>query len=196
VNRNDVILGIVAAVLVGFSLFVSIVVPRRRPDFPGRSLRVFVLVSALLVVGMLTAVAVLGESHHFASEGGESGGVTNQPPTATTTPTETGTGTGTETGQQPAGDPAAGKEIFTTTAQPSCSTCHTLKEAGATQTIGPNLDEVLKGKDAAFIHESIVDPNAEVTTGYQPGIMPQTYGEQLDEKQLADLVAFLVEATK
>jgi mono/diheme cytochrome c family protein len=191
VNRNDVILGIVAAVLVGFSLFVSIVVPRRRPDFPGRSLRVFVLVSALLVVGMLTAVAVLGESHHFASEGGESGGVTNQPPTATTT----GTGTGTGTGQQPAGEPAAGKEIFTTTAQPSCSTCHTLKEAGATQTIGPNLDEVLKGKDAAFIHESIVDPNAEVATGYQPGIMPQTYGEQLDEKQLADLVAFLVQAT-
>jgi len=198
VNRNDVILGIVAAVLVGFSLFVSIVVPRRRPDFPGRSLRVFVLVSALLVVGMLTAVAVLGESHHFASEGGESGGVTNQPPTATTTPTGTGTGTGTGTvtGQQPAGDPAAGKEIFTTTAQPSCSTCHTLKEAGATQTIGPNLDEVLKGKDAAFIHESIVDPNAEVATGYQPGIMPETYGEQLDDKQLADLVAFLVQATK
>jgi len=192
VNRNDVILGIVAAVLVGFSLFVSIVVPRRRPDFPGRSLRVFVLVSALLVVGMLTAVAVLGESHQFASEGGESGAVTNQPPTATTTPTETGTGTG----QQPAGDPAAGKEIFTTTAQPPCASCHTLQEAGATQTIGPNLDEVLKGKDAAFIHESIVDPNAKVATGYQPGIMPQTFGEQLDDKQLADLVAFLVQVTK
>lgn len=191
-NRNDVILGIVAALLVGFSLFVSIVVPRRRPDFPGRSLRVFVLVSALLVVGMLTAVAVLGESHHFASEGGESGGVTNQPPTATTT----GTGTGTGTGQQPAGDPAAGKEIFTSAQPAPCSTCHTLKEAGATQTIGPNLDEVLKGKDAAFIHESIVDPNAEVATGYQPGIMPQAYGDELDEKQLADLVAFLVQATK
>jgi mono/diheme cytochrome c family protein len=144
---------------------------------------------------MLSAVAVLGESHHFASEGGEPGGVTNQPPTATTTETETETGTETGTGQ-PAGDPAAGKEIFTTTAQPPCATCHTLKEAGATQTIGPNLDEVLKGKDAAFIHESIVNPNAEVTTGYQPGIMPQTYGEQLDEKQLADLVAFLVQATK
>jgi mono/diheme cytochrome c family protein len=192
VNRNDVILGIVAAVLVGFSLFVSIIVPRRRPDFPGRSLRVFVLVSALLVVGMLTAVAVLGESHHFESEGGGSGEVTNRPPTATTTPTETET----ETGQQPAGDPAAGKEIFTATAQPPCSSCHTLKEAGATQTIGPNLDEVLKGKDAAFIHESIVDPKAEVATGYQPGIMPDTYGEQLDEQQLADLVAFLVQATK
>jgi mono/diheme cytochrome c family protein len=151
---------------------------------------VFVLVSALLVVGMLTAVAVLGESHHFASEGGESGGVTNQPPAATTTPT-------TETGQQqPGGDPAAGKELFTTSAQPPCASCHTLKEAGATQTVGPNLDEVLKGKDAAFIHKSIVDPNAEVAAGYQPGIMPQNYGEQLDEKQLADLVAFLVQATK
>jgi len=188
VSRNDVILGIVAAVLVGFSLYVSIVVPRRRPDFPGRSLRVFVIASALLIVGMLTAVAVLGESHHFASEGGESGGVTNQPPTATTTPTETG--------GQPAGDPAAGKEIFTTSAQPTCATCHTLKEAGATQTIGPNLDDVLKGKDAVFIHHSIVDPNAVVASGYQPGIMPQTYREQLDEKQLADLVTFLVQATK
>jgi cytochrome c6 len=188
VSRNDVILTIVAAVLVGFSLFVSIVVPRRRPEFPGRSLRVFVLASALLIVGMLTAVVVLGESHHFASEGGDSGGVTNQPPTATTTPTGTD--------QEAAGDPAAGKEIFTTTAQPTCSTCHTLKEAGATQTIGPNLDEVLKGKDAAFIHESIADPNAEVASGFQPGIMPQTYAEQLDEKQLGDLVAFLVEATK
>ena len=58
---------------------------------------------------MLTAVAVLGESHHFASEGGESGGVTNQPPTGTTTPTETATGTETGTGQ-PAGDPAAGQD--------------------------------------------------------------------------------------
>jgi mono/diheme cytochrome c family protein len=193
VNRNDVILGIVAAVLVGFSLYVSIVVPRRRPDFPGRSLRLFVLVSALLVVGMLTAVAVLGESHHFASEGGESGAVTNQPPTATTSPTETATGT--ETGQEAAGDPAAGKEIFTTTAQPPCSSCHTLKEAGATQTLGPNLDEVLKGKDAAFIHESIVDPSAEVAAGFQD-IMPKDFGTKLDQKQLADLVAFLVEATK
>jgi mono/diheme cytochrome c family protein len=187
VNRNDVILGIVAAVLVGFSLFVSIVVPRRRPDFPGRSLRVFVVVTGGLGVGVLTAVAVLGESHHFASEGGESGGVTNQPPTATTTPTDTG--------QQTAGDPAAGKEIFTTTAEPPCSSCHTLKEAGATQTLGPNLDEVLKGKDAAFIHESIVDPSAEVAAGFQD-IMPKDYGTKLDQKQLADLVAFLVQATK
>jgi mono/diheme cytochrome c family protein len=151
---------------------------------------VFVLLAALLVLGMLTAVEVFGESHHFAAAA-ETGG-TQAPPTAgsTTSPTPTETG-----GGQPSGDPAAGKQIFTATANPACGTCHTLQEAGASGTVGPNLDDGLKGKDAAFIHESIVQPNANVTTGFQAGIMPQNYGQQLDEKQLADLVAFLVQAT-
>ena len=50
---------------------------------------------------------------------------------------------------------------------------------------------MLKDKDAAFIQQSIVDPNAEIADGFQPNIMPQTYGSQLSDKQLADLVAFL-----
>jgi mono/diheme cytochrome c family protein len=186
VSRNDVILTIVAAVLVGFSLVVSIVVPRRRPDFPGRSLRVFLLISALLIVGMLTAVATLGEAHHFGAESAGSGATTEESPTASSTPTQGG-----GTTQAAEGDPAAGKEIFTASAQPPCASCHTLQDAGASGTVGPNLDEVLKGKDAAFIHESIVDPDAEIATGFQAGIMPTTYEQQLDEKQLADLVAFL-----
>ena len=48
-----------------------------------------------------------------------------------------------------------------------------------------------KGKDADFIKESITDPNAEVASGFQPGIMPQDYGSQLTSQQIADLVAFL-----
>ena len=56
---------------------------------------------------------------------------------------------------------------------------------------GPNLDKALEGKDAAFIEESIKDPNAEIAQGYGPNIMPQTYGSQLDSKAFADLVAFL-----
>jgi mono/diheme cytochrome c family protein len=192
VTRNDVILGIVAAVLVVFSLFVSLVLPRRNPSFPGRQLRIFAVVVALLVFGMLTAVEVFGESHHFAAEGET--GATEAPGTAATTttatPTETGGG-----GGQPQGDPAAGKQIFTTTANPACATCHTLQEAGATGVVGPNLDDALKDKDAAFIHESIVAPNADVTSGFQAGIMPQNYGQQLNEQQLADVVAFLVQAT-
>jgi mono/diheme cytochrome c family protein len=194
VSRNDVILGIAAAVLVGFSLVVSIVVPRRNPDFPGRQLRFFTLVVVLLVLGMLTAVEVLGESHHFnAAEGGSSTAAPATTPTtgSTSTPsTSTGGGGG---GAQ--GNAAAGKQIFTATAQPPCATCHTLQEAGATGMVGPNLDDALKGKDAAFIHESIVDPNAQIASGFQAGIMPQNYGQQLNDQQLADVVAFLVQST-
>ena len=193
-SRNDVILTIVAAVLVGFSLVVSIVIPRRRPDFPGRSLRLFAIVVALLIAAMLTAVAVFGESHHFAAEGEPA--ATGETTTGATPTGETTTGTETGAPEQPSGDPAAGKEIFMTTAQPPCASCHTLQEANATGTVGPNLDEVLKGKDAAFIHESIVNPDAEIATGFSAGIMPAVYGDQLNDQQLADLVAFLGQATK
>jgi mono/diheme cytochrome c family protein len=86
------------------------------------------------------------------------------------------------------GDAAAGKQVFE--AQ-GCGSCHTFKPAGSSGNVGPDLDEALKGKDAAFIQQSIVDPNAVVASGFQPGIMPQTYGSQLSDKQLADLVAFL-----
>ena len=58
-------------------------------------------------------------------------------------------------------------------------------------TAGPDLDEALQGKDELFIYNSIVNPDAEIAEGFQPGIMPKTYGEQLDDKQLGDLVAFL-----
>jgi mono/diheme cytochrome c family protein len=94
----------------------------------------------------------------------------------------------TSTAELPKGDAAAGKEVFVST---GCGGCHTYAEAGTTGQIGPNLDDGLAGKDAAFIHESIVDPNAEVAEGFQPGVMPQTYGDQLSDQQLADLVAFL-----
>jgi mono/diheme cytochrome c family protein len=194
VSRNDVILGIAAAVLVGFSLVVSIVVPRRNPDFPGRQLRFFTLVVVLLVLGMLTAVEVLGETHHFNAAEGESSTAApaTTPTTGSTSTPSTSTGGG---GGGAQGNAAAGKQIFTATAQPPCATCHTLQEAGATGMVGPNLDDALKGKDAAFIHESIVDPNAQIASGFQAGIMPQNYGQQLNDQQLADVVAFLVQST-
>jgi mono/diheme cytochrome c family protein len=86
------------------------------------------------------------------------------------------------------GDPAAGKAVFD--AQ-GCGSCHAFEPAGSTGNVGPNLSEALQDKDAEFIRESIVDPNAEIADGFQPNIMPQTYGSQLSDKQLADLVAFL-----
>jgi cytochrome c oxidase subunit 2 len=86
------------------------------------------------------------------------------------------------------GDAAAGKDVFD--AQ-GCGSCHTFEAAGSTGTVGPNLTEALQGKDADFIRTSITDPNAQIAQGFQPNIMPQTYGTQLSAKQLADLVAFL-----
>jgi cytochrome c oxidase subunit 2 len=97
----------------------------------------------------------------------------------------------------PSGDAAAGKSIF---ADQGCGSCHTFGPAGATGTIGPNLNEALErdadraGKPLAeFVRESIVEPDAFIAPGFEPGVMPKTFGESLNEQQLADLVAYLTE---
>jgi cytochrome c oxidase subunit 2 len=96
----------------------------------------------------------------------------------------------TETVNTSQGDPAAGKEVFTSA---GCAGCHTFTPAGSNATIGPNLDTTLQGKDAAFVLQSIVDPNAVIAQGFQAGIMPTTFQQSLSAKQLADLVAFLTQ---
>jgi mono/diheme cytochrome c family protein len=88
------------------------------------------------------------------------------------------------------GKAEAGQEVFTNVADPACSSCHTYGPAGSAE-VGPNLDEALANQDPQQVLESIVDPNAQVTSGFQPDVMPDDYAEQLSEQQLADLVAFL-----
>jgi cytochrome c oxidase subunit 2 len=94
-------------------------------------------------------------------------------------------------GAAPAED---GKAIFT--GDSNCGTCHTLADAGTTGSIGPNLDTALKGKDAAFIKQSVVDPSAEVAKGYQDGIMPPDFGQTLTPAEIDALVKYLSEVTK
>ena len=90
-----------------------------------------------------------------------------------------------------------GKALFTSGASPACGSCHTLADAGTSSTIGPNLSEVLKGKDAAFIQQSIEEPGAEVTNGFQDGIMPTNYGDTLEPEEIKAINDYLVEvATK
>jgi hypothetical protein len=49
---------------------------------------------------------------------------------------------------------------------------------------------------AAFIHQSIVDPNAYIAKGpYSKGIMPTSFGSSLSSSQLNNLVAFIVSGT-
>ena len=88
--------------------------------------------------------------------------------------------------------PAApnGEELFTSF---GCAGCHTLKAAGATAKVGPDLGK-LGDVDAAFIRKSIVDPNAEVTEGFNPDIMPQDFGDKISKEELDALVKYLLEA--
>lgn len=112
---------------------------------------------------------------------------------ATTTPATTAATT-------VAGNPAHGKLVF---ASSGCGACHTFRPAGSSATIGPDLDTkpALDAKKnnmqlAAFIRESIVNPNAYIAPGYAKGVMPQTFGSTLTKTQLADLVAFIAAGSK
>jgi mono/diheme cytochrome c family protein len=171
-------LALVAGAFVAFALLSALVVPRRWPQFPGQRLGWFIAATLVLFVGTLAAVEV------FAKESEEpeaAEAVTEKPAT-------TGPGTTTQQPPPPKGDPAAGKKLFE--AQ-GCGGCHAFSAAGTSATIGPNLDEALKGKDPEFVHESIVDPNKEIAQGFQPNVMPQNFGQALSAKEIDDLVAFL-----
>lgn len=116
--------------------------------------------------------------------------------TQTQTQTETQGTTQTETGggEEGTGDAAAGKQVF---ASNGCGSCHTFKPAGSSGTTGPDLDELSDFAEKAnkevgeFTRESIEDPEAYVEEGFPGGVMPSY--DQLDEKQLNDLVAFLTQ---
>jgi plastocyanin len=53
-------LALTAAVFAGFSLIVALIVPRTRPDFPGKRLPAFLVVCGLLFVAMMSAVLIFG----------------------------------------------------------------------------------------------------------------------------------------
>jgi cytochrome c oxidase subunit II len=83
---------------------------------------------------------------------------------------------------------AEGQQIFD---EQGCSGCHTLAAAGATQTIGPDLDEVLPDRSPQEIEQSIVDPDAELSPGFNQGIMPDNFEDALSPDELDTLVRYL-----
>jgi uncharacterized cupredoxin-like copper-binding protein len=80
--------GLVLAVVgfVSFSLIVSMLVPRWYPQFPGRGLRVFLVVIVLLFVGMMSAMIVFGRESGEAEAGGATA---TETATTSTAPTQT-----------------------------------------------------------------------------------------------------------
>jgi cytochrome c oxidase subunit 2 len=97
-------------------------------------------------------------------------------------------------GSSGAATSALGKTTF---ASAGCGGCHTFKPAGTDAQVGPDLDNLVADAKKAgepedqYIKQSIVDPNAVVVSGFQPGVMPTTFGQTLSAKQLDALVAFL-----
>ena len=147
-----------------------------------------VRVVLLLLLGLLVAVAA-------GCGGGEEVTPTpdNDVPPAATGGTDTGTETGGETetgggttdtggetesegGEGGGGNAEAGKEVF---ASAGCVSCHTLADAGATGTVGPNLDEA-KPDDALVVDR--------VTNG--AGAMPP-FKDSLSEQQINDVAAYV-----
>jgi mono/diheme cytochrome c family protein len=163
---------VVALAFVAFALVVALVVPRSRPSFPGNRLGLFIAICGVFFLAQMTAVIALAEigeadeAVHEETTGGE---------TTDTTGTETTDTTTTE--PEAEGDAAAGKEVFIGTA--GCASCHTLADAGATGTIGPNLDATQPSFDLA------VD---RVTNGL--GGMP-SFADQLSEQQIRDVAAYV-----
>jgi mono/diheme cytochrome c family protein len=161
------VLLIVAITFIVWAIVTAIFVPKRSPGFP-RRLDAYILVSAILFLAQMTAVAWVSETQEaeeaHAAEGstdhGEEGGETT-PPAAE------------------AGDAAAGKAVFESA---GCASCHTLADAGASGAVGPNLDEAMPSQ------ELVVD---RVTNGM--GAMP-SFSDQLSEAQIDDVAAYVSSA--
>lgn len=78
-----------------------------------------------------------------------------------------------------------GKLLFSSTAQPiACAVCHTLEDAGAVGTIGPNLDELQP--DADRILKAMMEGM---------GAMP-SFADSLDETQREAIIKYVLQATE
>jgi plastocyanin len=70
---NKIGLAVVGAIFIAFALTSSFVIPRRRPDYPGKNgMSVFIIASIVLFAGMLTAVSVFDVEAE--AKGGEKSG--------------------------------------------------------------------------------------------------------------------------
>jgi len=155
---------VVALCFIVFALVAALVIPRSRPTFPGNRLGLFLAICGVFFVAQMTAVLILaevGEADEPVREetaGGEEPAPGEPPP------------------GEPGGDPVAGKEVFLGA---GCASCHTLSDAGATGTIGPNLDA------AQPPAELVVE---RVTNGQ--GGMP-SFADSLSEEQIQDVAAYV-----
>ena len=108
------------------------------------------------------------------------------------------------------GDAVTGKALFEqkTIGEDNvagCATCHSVEPDS--KIVGPSLAGIATDAADAFketgyegtaknasewLREQIVSPELEVGEEFQSGVMPATYGTELTQKQLDDIVAYLL----
>jgi sulfite dehydrogenase len=183
-TTSTIALAVMAGIFIGFALLSSFVFPKRNPDFPGKKLRwVYVAASIGLFLLMMSTVIVFGKEDEEARAQETATTHPGDTSSTKTTPAQT-TPSANENNFPPQyrnGDAAAGKALF---ASKGCGVCHTLKAAGSTGTVGPNLDE--KKPPEALIVDRLLNGK---------GAMPP-FKSQLTDKQIADLVAYVHESTQ
>jgi mono/diheme cytochrome c family protein len=120
-------------------------------------------IRSTVAVLALTAIVLV-----VAACGGSSGSSSSAAPTSTPTSTPASGGGGEVSAE-------AGKVVFTS----NCSTCHTLADAGATGSVGPNLDDLKPDEETV---------KNQVTNG--GGGMP-AFGGQLSETQIESVATYV-----
>ena len=132
-----------------------------------------VLVGLLAALGLAAGAAIWVVVDNLSEKQSSTVATPTTTPAATTPTTTTPANLG-------GGDPVAGKAIFTSA---GCSGCHTLSAAGATGTVGPNLDEKKPPLSLVLLR---------VTQG--KGAMP-SFKSRLTQQQIKDVAAFVVQST-
>jgi putative membrane-bound dehydrogenase-like protein len=91
-----------------------------------------------------------------------------------------------------AGDAKRGEKIFWEHPIAACKNCHILKGQGSA--VGPALDGIASRKDAAYILESLMTPNAKLAEGFEKlGVSPMPpMNLILKPQEFADVKAFIL----
>ncbi|MBT3337918.1 MAG: cytochrome c [Anaerolineae bacterium] len=103
------------------------------------------------------------------------------------------------------GDAAKGEELYNratlgSKSSEGCVACHNYDETQGDETDAPftagtatKAEGRVPGLSAEeYILESIVNPDAYVVEGYNAGDMYQSWGEDLSEQEMADIIAYLL----
>ena len=167
-------LAVVGTAFIVFALISSFVVPRRNPNFPGKNMGWYVAACALFFLAMISAVLIFGKEAKETTPGESPAATTDRsgslPGQTASTPTTTAAK------RASGGDATAGKAVF---ASAGCGGCHTLKDAGSSGNVGPNLDDLKPTQD-------VVAHQVEVGGGAMP-----PFKDQLSPKQIADVAAYV-----